>query len=133
MKNMIFCLLLGVLVLSSGCLAAFVGLGAVGVYSYSQGELERTYPGDFPKTWEATMRTLEQLEFEIGDRQKDNINGHLNAKMADGTPIYAKVKMVSSDTTSVGIRVGTFGDRAISEHIHDKIRDKLRIPEEGSK
>ena len=133
MKNLIFCLLLGVLVVSSGCWAIFVGIGAVGAYSYSQGELERTYPADFPKTWEATRNVLEGLEFEMGPQQKDNITGHIQAKMADGTSIYVKVKMVSSDTTLVGIRVGTFGDRVISEHIHDKIRDKLRIPERESK
>ena len=118
--------------LFSGCLAAWIAGGAVAgimVYSYFQGELERKYPADFTQTWQATMKMVEQMEFELDSQQKDAISGRIDAHRANGTPIRIYLEMISPNVTSVRIRVGSEGDQAISEIIHDKIRENLNIPQ----
>jgi hypothetical protein len=45
--------------------------------------------------------------------------------MADGTGFEINLKQQGENSTEIGIRIGTFGDRQKSEAIHDKILSKL--------
>ena len=49
----------------------------------------------------------------------------LVARGADDTRIEIKLTVVSPNVTRVGVRVGTFGDEALSRHILDKIEKHL--------
>lgn len=133
MKKAFLCLLLSIMVVCSGCLAAIFAGGAVAgvmVYSYIKGELDRKYPADFQTTWQATIKSTEDLEFEIDKTNKDAITGLIQCHRANGTPITINIQMETIDITSVRIRVGTEGDKAIAELIHDKIKQNLKIPDQ---
>jgi len=133
MKKMVICLALSILVVCSGCLAALFAGGAVAgvmVYSYIRGELERKYPADFQTTWQATMKTVEDLEFEVDKTNKDAITGMIQCHRANGTTITLNLQMETIDITSVRIRVGTEGDKAIAELIHDKLKQNLKITDQ---
>lgn len=113
-----------------GCLAAAVAGGAAAgimIYSYMHGELERTYPADFPETWQATMQTIEKLGFEKDSWANDAISGEIKARRAIGTPIRINLELIAPNVTSVRIRVGTEGDKSLSEIIHHKIEENLRV------
>lgn len=133
MKKAFLCLMLSILVVCSGCIAALVAGSAVAgvmVYSYIRGELERKYPANFPTTWQATMKTIEDLEFEVDKTNKDAITGQIQCHRANGTPITINLQMETIDITSVRIRVGTEGDKSISELIHDNIKQNLKISDQ---
>jgi len=122
------CILLVCAVCSNGCVALWVGAGAgaaAGTYAYVKGQLEATYSAEYEQTWAATLDTLEALEISVEEKNKDAFGGNIKARRADGTPVRIEVAPVTSDVTSVKIRVGVFGDRAISERIRTEIEGRL--------
>ena len=118
-------------IVAYGCPAAWIVGGAegIGVYTYSiSGELERKYPVGFDKAWQTSVATLEQLQFIKEATNRDGLSGSIEAKRADGTPIHVKFELVSDKVTSIKIKVGIFGDRQISELIHERIKENLGLP-----
>ncbi len=120
------CLVVG----SSGCaplIAAGVGAGAgFGTYSYIEGNLKRDYVGPLSTAWEATLAALDELNIAPNVQEKDYFGGLIEGIMHDGTKVTIKLKRLSDNLTEVGVRVGSFGDRAKSETIHDKIAEKFK-------
>jgi hypothetical protein len=105
-----------------GAAAAAVGAGT---YYYIKGDLKRNYEASMEKTWEASIQAVEELKLTIESSEHDAFTGAIKGKMADGKSFTINVKRLSDNMTEVGIRIGTFGDRARSEAIHDKIIAKL--------
>jgi len=124
-----------IIILSSvfftGCPATLWILGGaavgVGTYAYLNGELERKYPVGFEVSWQASIKTLEQLQFSKENSNRDGIDGTLDARRADGTPLRITFKLISASVTSIKVKVGTFGDKEISERIHERIKDNLSV------
>jgi hypothetical protein len=114
----------------SGCPAAWIIGGAaagVGIYVYSKGELERKYPVGFDTAWQTSIKVLEQLQFTRESSNRDGLAGRIEARRADGTPIRVSFELISNKVTSIKVKVGVFGDREISERIHEHIRENLGI------
>jgi protein-L-isoaspartate O-methyltransferase len=119
---------LGLLLLTTGCAALVVGTGAgVGVYSYIEGELRRTYPADFSPALEATEQALESLKIRVESKTSDGITTLFKTKRTDGTPVTVKVSRVSPRITEIGVRSGVVGlrDKNVSELIHATIAQRL--------
>lgn len=114
-----------------GCPATLWLLGGaavgVGTYVYLNGELERKYPVGFETAWQASVTTLEQLQFTKENSKRDGIDGNLDARRADGTPVNMTFKLLSDRVTSIKVKVGFMGDRQISERIHERIRENLGL------
>ena len=131
--SLILCVLcVSAVISTSGCLARWIAGGgkpAVGVYAWDEhrNELERKYPTDFDKCWQATITAIEQLLFSREDASRDALNGRINARRIDGTPIRISFDYISEQVTSIRIKVGLYGEEAISERIHDHIRKNLGI------
>ena len=114
---------------ASGCVPLIVGAagaGAAGTYAYVKGQLEVSYAADYARTWAATLDSLKALEVTVEDANKDAFGGEIQAKRADGTSVRIHVAPVTSDVTSVKIRVGTFGSRTISDRISKEIESRLQ-------
>ena len=105
-----------------GAAAAAVGAGT---YYYIKGDLKRNYEAPMDKTWDATIKSVEELKLTTESTEHDAFNGVIKGKMADGKSFTINVKRLGENSTEVGVRIGTFGDRARSEAIHDKIHSKL--------
>jgi hypothetical protein len=105
-----------------GAAAAAVGTGA---YFYVKGDLKRNYEASIDKTWQAAVKSVEDLGLSTESKENDAFSGVIKGKMADGKSFSVSVKRLGENLTEVGIRVGTFGDREISEAIHDKILSNL--------
>jgi hypothetical protein len=105
-----------------GAAAAAVGTSA---YFYIKGDLKRNYEAPMDKTWQAAVKSVEDLGLSTESKQNDAFNGVIKGKMADGKSFTVTVKRLGENLTEVGVRIGTFGNREISESIHNKILSNL--------
>ena len=121
------CLLIGL----SACSRKWVAFGAAaaatgaGAYYYVKGDLKRNYEAPLDKTMAATVQALEDLQMGVDSKQSDAFAGVIKGKMGDGKGYTINLKRLGENSTEVGVRIGTFGDRAKSEAIHDKILSLL--------
>ena len=105
-----------------GAAAAAVGAGT---YYYIKGDLKRNYEAPMDKTWEATIKSVEELKLTVESQKHDGLSGVIKGKTADEKGFEINLKRLGENSTEVGVRIGTFGDREKSEVIHDKIHSKL--------
>jgi hypothetical protein len=114
-----------VLVTGSGCalfvVGAAAGAGAAG-YAYVNGEMKSTESVPLDQAWSATLAAAKDLEFPIISQSKDAAEAQLTVRNASDDKIVINLKAVSDKATEFRIRVGTFGDKTLSDHILDKIR-----------
>jgi len=97
----------------------------IGGYKYYQGALHVIYQAPYMKTWNATLKALEEMGITVESKKHDPTTGEIVARRADKTTVTISLKYRSPEETEVIIRVGLLGDRNASEVIKEKIRDKL--------
>ena len=115
--------------LLGGCALFQVGPGAgagVGTVAYVRGEHFQVHAGNYERVWSATLAALNQMNIRVIKMEKDALGGTITARRADDTSITIKVDPNSTNTATVKIRVGMFGDRAHSEAIQAWIAGNLR-------
>lgn len=121
--------LLGVaLVLQTGCALLLVGGGAaagVGGYAYVKGELKATEKASLDKVWDASLAAMQELQFAVTAQAKDALTGELTARTAQDKKVTIQLKALPDSSTEIKVRVGTFGDEALSLVIMDKIKKHL--------
>jgi len=113
-----------------GCLLLAVGAGAgagAATVAYVKGELKTTYAASLNRTWDATLSALKDLRINVYSTKKDAIEGDIEATKTDGTKVKINLEPAGPDTTSVRIRVGTFGDEEVSRVINRQIASRLGV------
>ena len=128
-KLLILTLLLSCCVFMAGCGVVVTGAAVgAGVYTYMDGQLQRSYQAPFDKTNQACMATLKGLKIAIIEEGSDGINTTIKAKRTDGTPVTIKTAMIEPTITEVSVRSGVVGiwDKKVSELIHASIAQKLQ-------
>ena len=110
--------------LQSGCVVAAVGAGA-GAVAYIRGELQATLESSLNVTNKAAGRAISQLEFAKVSENKDALTSTIIARTAQDKKVEIVMTKVSDSVTKVKIRVGVFGDEAVSMAILDKIKASL--------
>ena len=79
------CFLIGL----SACSRKWVVLGAAaaavgtGTYYYIKGDLKRNYAAPMDKTWDATIKSVEELKLSVTSQKHDALSGVIKGKMAD--------------------------------------------------
>lgn len=113
--------------MSCGPLIFFAAGTAAGVagYQYYQGSLTVIYQASYMETWDATLKTLEDMNIKIQEKSHDLTLGKIKAQRAGKTPVLMTVKYKSSKETEVIIRVGWLGDKTASMAIKEGIRNTL--------
>ncbi len=113
----------------TGCLAAAAVGGAAaagaGTVAYIKGELKATEEATLDKTWQATVAAIDELEFIVINKIKDEVSAQLEARTADNKTVKIELKRVTDNLTDVSIRIGTFGDETLSRYILSKIEARL--------
>ncbi len=107
-----------------GCAAAWFSLGAgtgIGTYKYIEGNLQRNYPLAYTKAWDATNTALANLKLSVSNSMNEGTVGVIEAVRSDGMKVVIKLKDKGQNVTSIGIRVGFFGNSKDAERIHDEI------------
>jgi hypothetical protein len=125
MKRLWYAMLgLSVLVLCSGCAAAsMAGAGA----SYIQGELQVTYKVPIETAWPKTLAAMHELKLTIDRQLIDHLGGEIDARRVDGTVVKVRLKAADDYNTTIGVRVGNFGNRQHAERVHEIIQKQLGV------
>ncbi len=118
-------LALGAVTSLSGCLVAAAGAGAAGT-AYVMGSLDGTVPGTPEKVVEASESVLKDKEVHIVSKDATGLDGTIIAKTALEKRIEVTVKRQDEKTSTISIRVGTFGDQALSRELFEKIKARLQ-------
>ena len=114
--------------LFSGCApVAFIGGAAIGVggYKFYNGAMVIIYKASLDKTWDAAIEALEELEYQVYEKNWKMTSGKISTVGSVNEKIKISVNYVALDETEVTIRVGLLGDEVISNKIKDKVTDLL--------
>jgi hypothetical protein len=116
--------------LVGGCVTANIGAGSgtgagVGSYSYITGELQATYSVPIEDLWPRAVAAVEGLHLSIDSKYMDSLGARIEARRADGTPVKVQLEPTGERSTTIDVRVGTFGSRDQSERIHTAIQKQL--------
>lgn len=106
-------------------LAAGAGAGAGG-YAWYKGELVRNFERPLGATYAAAQKAVKGMGLAIEDKAKGPFEAKVESKLAGGKKVQIKIKKLSSKTSEVSIRVGTFGDKEKSDHIMRQIEKRLK-------
>ncbi|HWL14250.1 MAG TPA: DUF3568 family protein [Opitutus sp.] len=111
---------------TSGCIAVAAGAGAgAAAVAYVSGQLETTLNNDYESVVTATNRAIEQLGFAKISEKKDALVAVITVRNATDKKIEVRLDNAARKLTKVRIRVGVFGDEALSIAILDKIKANL--------
>lgn len=108
----------------SGCLAVAAGAGASAV-AYVRGDLEANLDTDYARVVDSVRTAIEQLEFAKVSENKDALKAVLVARTALDKKVEITIANSGKKLTSIKIRVGVFGDEALSMAILDKVKSGL--------
>jgi hypothetical protein len=117
--------LVALLAVSSGCVAVVAGAGAGAAVAYVRGDLDATLSVSYEKTVRAANAALGDLQFVKVSEKKDALQAILVARNAADKKIEIRVEQISERAAKVKIRVGVFGDQALSLAILEKVKANL--------
>jgi len=124
-------LLIGVVfaaILCGGCAAVVVGAAAAagaGTYAYVSGQLRDSEAVTYEKAQTAATAGLTDLGYSITATKRDAIKTKYTARGSGDKKVTVKVEKLSATVSEFRIRVGTFGDAALSVAIMDAIKKHL--------
>jgi len=128
-KLIIISLLIICPLFTTGCLtAAVVGTAAVGggaTVAYLKGELKAKEEASMDRTWAATVKAVDEMQFLVINKLKDAVSAEYELRTADGKKIHIELDRITENLTEIKIRVGTFGDESLSRYILTKIQSHL--------
>lgn len=114
--------------LSAGCSLFLLGAGAAagaGTVAYLKGELKTNLEAPLDKALKATEGALAEMQYSVLERTEAVGRWKLVAKGAGDKRVEVNLKKLTAGATAIGIRVGVFGDEAISRQILEKIQKRL--------
>jgi len=113
---------------NAGCLVA-AGVGAAGGvagYAYYKGNVTRTYVANVEDVRAATRTALAELQMPLLKDEPSKRGARIESRAGD-EPVILSLTLQDNPppgqgpVTDVGVRVATFGDEGLSEHILDQI------------
>ena len=110
---------------ASGCLAVAAAAGAGAGVAYWKGELRATVEATPPQAIAAAETALNNMEISVLSSESDALEGEIKARTAQDRRVRIRVREETDATSEVRIRIGTMGDRKMSQRIYDRIRDHL--------
>jgi hypothetical protein len=115
----------GILLSCSSCALVVAGAAGAGTVAYVRGELKAVEDVPLDRAWSAAKQAMSDLEFSVTKAEKDAFNGDIIARGAGDKKIVVKLERQSDDITEIRIRVGTFGDEAMSREILETIKKRF--------
>lgn len=125
---------LGMGVGSGGCATAVatpvlatagVSVAQAGYAAFVRGELEVAMRVPLAAAFAATHAALDNLQFTVQRASLDTARGELRAREASGRRLSIVLERKTPVVTKINIRVGTFGDQAMSRLILAYIHNQL--------
>lgn len=114
-------ILFAVFFLCTGCAALVVGgAAALGTYTYTAGQMKRTYNANLDKSYAAAISGCESLQLPIFKKEKKLSSASITTQDAE-RDVWISLKAITSSTTEITVRVGYLGDEFASKRIHEAI------------
>lgn len=104
-------------------IGGIVGSGA-GTYYYVDGELVTDYSVPFDRAWSACEKTVADMRGKDVKPKREIGIGSIHTVINDEN-VKFKVTYKSKNLTSVGVRVGFFGNKLSSQLLHDKVYENI--------
>lgn len=109
----------------TGCIAvAAAGAAGAGV-AWVRGALEVNLEDNLDGVYRATQNAVRGLEFAPISERKSGVDAAVLARTALDKRVEIVLKKIGPNTTHVSIRVGIFGDEALSLAVLDRIKAGL--------
>lgn len=109
----------------SGCAVVLLGTGAAagaGTVAYVRGELRTTQEVALEQARAAAHQALADLKLAVTHESADALSAAITARNAEDKRIRIVLKRQTDALTKIHIRVGAFGDQAMSQVILDKMK-----------
>jgi hypothetical protein len=110
--------------LGGGCAVALVGAGA-GTVAYIRGDLEAMLDDDINSAYQASLKSLEQLEIAPTSKVKDALTAKIIGRDADDKKITIRLTSTAEGLTKLSIRIGLIGNETKSRIIYERIKKNL--------
>lgn len=118
-------LMLPFLAATSGCVAVVAGGAAAGGTAYVMGELKTDVDGTPKQLRSAIIDGTQSLGLRTISGSGDELQGNYVYRTAADKKVTVRYDMATDQTAELRIRVGTFGDEAMSMRIHEAITRRL--------
>lgn len=106
-----------------------LGLGidaaAAGIAVYSFGTLRSIEEASLDRTWQAAERAVMDLQYTVTSIDKNALGTKLIARGAGDRKLEINLKKLASESTEIRIRVGIFGEEALSRLVLKRIKKNL--------
>ncbi len=96
-----------------------------GSSAFVNGEMVAAIPKPLTTVYDAADSALRELQFNMGQQKLGDFNGYLYATETQRRRIEITLEKKSPVVTKVNIRVGFFGDQAMSRLIMGTLQSKL--------
>jgi len=90
-----------------------------------KGALQVSLDGPIDDVADASAKAVKDLKFILVSKRIDAVSGEVLARTAKDVKVQIILKKQTEKTTQVDIRIGTFGDRMLSQQVLDEIRKNL--------
>ena len=114
---------LSAILLTSGCLVA--AAGAAGGVLYAKGDLESTLSATPARIAAATEKAFTEMKIAKTSAVSSDLDAQVIGRSATDKKITVTSKAKGDKISSISIRVGTFGDKDLSQVLFDKIKKNL--------
>lgn len=101
------------------------GSEGTGEYTWTQRELRGDFAGALLDVAAAAERAFVDLRLVAVNQVVDGLKGKVTATLADGTSVRIKLKAMDFETTRFNIKIGAFGDKAMSRQVARYIAREL--------
>jgi hypothetical protein len=108
-----------------GCAAVAVGAGAAGAVAWYKGELKASLTQSVPTVNRAAEEAIDELKLFKISAKTDELTGNFTVRNAKDEKITIIVEKGGDGVTVLRIRVGMFGNEAVSRSILDTIKGNL--------
>jgi hypothetical protein len=112
-------------VMQTGCLVVAAGAAAAGTVVYVRGDLKASLPNSYDAVVKAANQAIDSLRFRKTEEEGDALKTEIEARTGTDKSVDIDIVRVSDSLTEVHIRVGVFGDEAMSLTILDKMKESL--------
>jgi hypothetical protein len=118
--------MIGLLLPLTGCAVLLLGGAAAGAAAagvmYNEGELRADLEAAPPDAIKATERAFRDLIWSKESAKSSATDGLATARTATGKEVTVTVNRKTASVSTIGIRIGTFGDENLSRLLYDKIK-----------
>jgi hypothetical protein len=139
LTRVFYVVIAALLLANTGCLAVALGTvaaggAAAGAYAFANGRYYREYPTKLEHGQDATHTALKELGFAVTKEEPGAEKVYIESNTGDGDPIRVYLENIPNripaegNVVRIGVRVGTWGDQAVSTRILDQISLHLVAP-----